>query len=182
MKSRALPTDPLMARAMSKARETLLGFLAIAEHPTAPRCREPLRRGLRDRSLGIIHDGDAAAPLHRPGSASLHRYLLRGAGEESRHAIQRDPQLELACRAVPSAVGAVSEDVALENVLYVVHGKDFYGVGVVRAVLQLPFHVAVGIIMGCCVALAWKQEARRPFWTVTALTHRARRAATAARC
>jgi hypothetical protein len=59
---------------------------------------------------------------------------------------------------------------ALENVLYVVQEKDFYGIGVVRAVIPLPFHVGVGIIMGCCVALAWKQEERRPFWTVIALT------------
>jgi RsiW-degrading membrane proteinase PrsW (M82 family) len=58
---------------------------------------------------------------------------------------------------------------ALENVLYVVQDKDFYGIGVVRAILPLPFHVGVGIIMGCCVALAWKQGERRSFWTVTAL-------------
>ncbi len=58
---------------------------------------------------------------------------------------------------------------ALENVLYVVQEKDFYSIGVVRAVIPLPFHVGVGIIMGCCVALAWKQVERRPFWTVTAL-------------
>ena len=58
---------------------------------------------------------------------------------------------------------------ALENVLYIFQDKDFFGTGVVRAVLPLPFHVGVGIIMGCCVALAWKQDERRAFWTVTAL-------------
>jgi RsiW-degrading membrane proteinase PrsW (M82 family) len=58
---------------------------------------------------------------------------------------------------------------ALENVLYLVQAKDVYHTGVVRAVMAVPFHVSLGIIMGCCLLLARQQGRQRMSWIVAAL-------------
>jgi hypothetical protein len=55
---------------------------------------------------------------------------------------------------------------ALENVLYVLQAKDIYTTGMVRAVLSVPFHVSLGIVMGCCLVLARRGGPGKAFWAV----------------
>jgi protease PrsW len=58
---------------------------------------------------------------------------------------------------------------ALENVLYVLQAKDVYTTGLVRAVMAVPFHVSLGIVMGCCLVMARQREHWKPYWVVAAL-------------
>ncbi len=58
---------------------------------------------------------------------------------------------------------------ALENVLYVVQAKDVYSTGMVRAVMAVPFHVSLGLVMGACLVMARQQGRWRSLWSVAAL-------------
>ena len=58
---------------------------------------------------------------------------------------------------------------ALENVLYVVQAKDVYSTGMVRAVMAVPFHVSLGLVMGSCLVMARQQGRWRLWWSVAAL-------------
>jgi RsiW-degrading membrane proteinase PrsW (M82 family) len=58
---------------------------------------------------------------------------------------------------------------ALENVLYVLQAKNVYNTGLVRAVMAVPFHVSLGLLMGCCLVMARQNGRRKLFWSVAAL-------------
>ena len=58
---------------------------------------------------------------------------------------------------------------ALENVLYILQAKDIYSTGMVRAVLAVPFHVSLGLIMGCCLVTARQPGRGKLAWTIAAL-------------
>lgn len=57
----------------------------------------------------------------------------------------------------------------LENLLFVVAAKDSYQTGLIRAVLSVPWHVVLGVIMGCCLVMARQQRRWRVYWTEAAL-------------
>ena len=62
---------------------------------------------------------------------------------------------------------------ALENVMYLLQAlqqaQNVYTTGLVRALMAVPFHVSLGIIMGCCVAIARQQQSSKRAWTIVAL-------------
>ena len=58
---------------------------------------------------------------------------------------------------------------ALENVLYVLQANNVYSTGVVRAVMAVPFHVSLGLLMGCCLVMAKQNGRWTLFWSVAAL-------------
>jgi RsiW-degrading membrane proteinase PrsW (M82 family) len=58
---------------------------------------------------------------------------------------------------------------ALENVLYLLQAKNVYNTGVVRAVMAVPFHVSLGLLMGSCLVMAKQNGRFRLLWSVAAL-------------
>ena len=58
---------------------------------------------------------------------------------------------------------------ALENVLYVLQAKNVYITGVVRAVMAVPFHVSLGLLMGSCLVMARQNGRWKLLWSVAAL-------------
>jgi RsiW-degrading membrane proteinase PrsW (M82 family) len=58
---------------------------------------------------------------------------------------------------------------ALENILYVLQAKNVYNTGLVRAVMAVPFHVSLGLLMGSCLVMARQNGPRKLPWSVAAL-------------
>ncbi len=58
---------------------------------------------------------------------------------------------------------------ALENVLYLLQAKNVYNTGIVRAVMAVPFHVSLGLLMGSCVVMARQNGRWTLLWSVAAL-------------
>jgi hypothetical protein len=55
-----------------------------------------------------------------------------------------------------------------ENVFYVIQSPQWAKVALVRAVLAVPAHVAFGIIMGACLAMAAYARGAAAWWKITA--------------
>jgi hypothetical protein len=54
-------------------------------------------------------------------------------------------------------------------VLYVLQAKNVYTTGVVRAVMAVPFHVSLGLLMGSCLVMARQNGRWKLPWSVAAL-------------
>jgi RsiW-degrading membrane proteinase PrsW (M82 family) len=65
---------------------------------------------------------------------------------------------------------AVLENMLIVVGLHVTGDQQWGGVALVRAMLAVPSHVATGILMGCCLALASRKPADRArYWRVAAV-------------
>jgi len=57
----------------------------------------------------------------------------------------------------------------LENLLFVTSAKNVYQVGFIRAMLSVPLHFTLGIVMGSCLVMAKQPQRSARLWTVIAL-------------